>query len=99
MKKMLFCALCVVLGGCASGTGPSTYDELYAQALSEIKTAKRMGFIWRDTELLLERSGKAWEQGDKRRAKELAQEALEQARLSQQQARDQGNVEPVYPPN
>jgi hypothetical protein len=98
MRKMLF-ALCVVLGGCASGTVPLTYDQLYAQALSDIKTAKRMGFIWRDTELLLEQSGKAWEQGDKRRAKALVQEALEQARLSQQQARDQANVEPVYPPN
>jgi hypothetical protein len=67
--------------------------------LSEIKTAKRMGFIWRDTELLLEQSTKAWEHGDKKRATELAHEALEQAKLSQQQAREQGNVEPVYPPN
>ncbi|MDX1488193.1 MAG: hypothetical protein R3268_08340 [Acidiferrobacterales bacterium] len=99
MTRILFLALCAVLVGCASGAGPSTYDQLYAQAQSEVKTAKRMGFIWRDTELLLEQSGKAWEQGDKRRAKQLAQEALEQARLAQQQARDQANVAPVYPPN
>ncbi len=96
---MLLFALCVVLAGCASSSGPSTYDQLRAQALSEIKTAKRMGFIWRDTELLLEQSGKAWEQGDKKRAKELVQDALEQARLAQQQAREQANVAPVYPPD
>ncbi len=99
MRWILFCALCLVVSGCASRPGSATYEQLHAQALSEIKTAKRMGFIWRDTELLLEQAAKAWEQGEKKRAKELAQEALEQARLSQQQARQQTNASPAYPPN
>ena len=98
MRRAVFYFLCILLGGCASGgTGPSTYDELYAHGRSEIKTAKRMGFIWLDTERLLEQSGKAWERGDKKKAKQLAQEALEQAKLAQQQARAQTNVEPTSP--
>lgn len=99
MRKLLLCGLVVMLGGCASGgKGPSSYDEMYGQAQSAIALAKRMGFLWRDTELLLQESARASERGDKKTAKRLAHEALEQAQLAQQQAREQADPKVQYPP-
>ncbi|MBW8054136.1 MAG: hypothetical protein V3V64_08985 [Acidiferrobacterales bacterium] len=97
-KPIIVAALAVTLGGCASaGKGPSSYDLLYSQAQDEIRVAMQMGFLWSDTENLLLQSKQAQARGDKKRAKALAEQALKQAQLAQQQAREQANPEVVYP--
>ncbi len=97
-KPIIVAALAVTLGGCASaGKGPSSYDLLYSQAQDEIRVAMQMGFLWSDTENLLRQSKQAQARGDKKRAKALAEQALKQAQLAQQQAREQANPEVVYP--
>ncbi len=97
-KPIIVAALAVTLGGCASaGKGPSSYDLLYSQAQDEIRVAMQMGFLWSDTENLLLQSKQAQARGDKKRAKALAEQALKQAQLAQQQAREQANPEAVYP--
>lgn len=98
-KAILVTALALILGGCASaGKRPTSYEELYAQAENEIRIAKQTGFLWRDTQKFLRQSKVAHEQGDKDTAMKLAKKALEQAKLAQQQARDQANPKIVYPP-
>lgn len=97
-KPIIVAALAVTLGGCASaGKGPSSYDLLYSQVQDEIRVAMQMGFLWSDTENLLLQSKQAQARGDKKRAKALAEQALKQAQLAQQQAREQANPEVVYP--
>jgi pyrimidine deaminase RibD-like protein len=97
-KPIIVAALAVTLGGCASaGKGPSSYDLLYSQTQDEIRVAMQMGFLWSDTENLLLQSKQAQARGDKKRAKALAEQALKQAQLAQQQAREQANPEVVYP--
>ncbi len=97
-KPIIVAALAVTLGGCASaGKGPSSYDLLYSQVQDEIRVAMQMGFLWSDTENLLLQSKQAQARGDKKRAKALAEQALKQAQLAQQQAREQANPEAVYP--
>ena len=97
-KPIIVAALAVTLGGCASaGKGPSSYDLLYSQAQDEIRVAMQMGFLWSDTENLLQQSKQAQARGDKKQAKALAEQALKQAQLAQQQAREQANPEVVYP--
>jgi hypothetical protein len=97
-KPIIVAALAVTLGGCASaGKGPSSYDLLYSQAQDEIRVAMQMGFLWSDTENLLLQSKQAQARGEKKRAKALAEQALKQAQLAQQQAREQANPEAVYP--
>ena len=98
--KLLVYALLFALAGCASdGKGPSSYDALYEQARSATTLAKRMGFLWSDTERLLQESARASYRGDKKTAKRLAKEALEQAELAQQQARQQADPQVRYPPD
>lgn len=97
-KPIIVAALAVALGGCASaGKGPSSYDLLYSQAQDEIRVTKQMGFLWSNTENLLQQSKQAQTRGDKKQAKALAEQALKQAQLAQQQAREQANPEVVYP--
>ena len=96
--RLLVCALLLMLGGCASNDkGPSSYDELYGHAQSATALAKRMGFLWSDTERLLQESARASYRGDKKTAKRLAREALEQAQLAQQQAQQQADPQVRYP--
>lgn len=81
------------------------YNQLAAQAENEIKLADKTGFLWRDTEKFMEQSkaakaaaDKARQSGDSAAAKKefdqamkLAKEALTQAKLAEQQAKDQAN--------
>ncbi len=92
--------LMLVLAACSSaGKRSSTFDKLYAQAENEIKLAKQMGFLWRDTQAFLRQGKLAQEAGKKKLAMELVQEALDQAMLAQQQARQQTDPDIFYPPN
>lgn len=101
MKRHIVVVMLIfVMVGCSSaGKRSSSFDNLYAQAENEIKLAKQMGFLWRDTQAFLRQSKVAHEAGKKKLAMELAQEALDQARLAQQQAKDQTDPDIFYPPN
>ncbi len=101
MKRLSFVVmLTLVIAGCSSaGKRPGTFENLYVQAENEIKLAKQMGFLWRDTQAFLRQSKLAREAGKKTLAMELVQEALDQAKLAQQQAREQTDPDIVYPPN
>lgn len=81
------------------------YNQLVAQAKNEIKLADKTGFLWSNTEQYLKFSekskdaaDKAMKDGDSATAKKefneamnLAQQALKDAQLAQQQARDNAN--------
>jgi hypothetical protein len=81
------------------------YNQLVAQAENEIKLADKAGFLWRDTEKTLKDSkeakinaDKARKEGDKTMADaamanavKLANKAIKEAQLAQQQARDNAN--------
>ena len=101
MKRLpLVVMLTLVIAGCSSaGKRFGAFDNLYAQAENEIKLAKQMGFLWRDTQAFLRQSRLAHEAGKKTLAMELVKEALDQAKLAQQQARDQNDPDIFYPPN
>ncbi len=94
--------------GCAWWRGDTAkndeYNLLIAQAENEIKLADKTGFLWRDTEKFLKESKEAKEAADKAvdratrlnefdKAMKLAKKALQQAKLVQQQAKD--NAKPV----
>ncbi len=104
-QTLMVCTLVVALGGCASIVRNDEYNKLAAQAESEIKLADKTGFLWRDTEKFLKDSKeakaaaeKAEKDGDRAtahkefdKAMKLAQKALKEAQLAQQQARDNAN--------
>jgi biopolymer transport protein ExbB/TolQ len=93
---LLIVFVALLLSACAS-QGSASYPVLYAQARSEIKIAKEMGFLWRDTEVLLAASQDAYAKRDKKKAMQLVREAIAQARLAQEQAREQANPQVSYP--
>ena len=98
MKRLSFViVLTLLIAGCATGRS-STFDNLYVQAENEIRLAKQMGFLWRDTQAFLRQSKLAYEAGEKKLAMELVKEALDQARLAQLQARQQTDPDIFYPP-
>ncbi len=98
-KAILVTILAVALAGCAAaGRGKLSYEELYAEAENEIKIAQQMGYLWRDTKKILGQSKQAHEKGEKDKAMKLVNQALDQAKLAQQQAKDQANPEVFYPP-
>ncbi|MBI3778629.1 MAG: hypothetical protein HY274_06915 [Gammaproteobacteria bacterium] len=106
-QTLMVCTLVVALGGCASIVRNDEYNTLAAQAENEIKLADKTGFLWRDTEKFLKDSKeakaaaeKAEKGGDRvaaqaefNKAMKLAQTALKEAQMAQQQARD--NAKPV----
>ena len=98
-KTIVIAVLAMAVGGCGTaGKNKTSYEELFAQAQSEVRIAQQMGFLWRDTKKILAQSRHAHEQGDKDRAMRLAKEALRQAQLAQEQAKSQANPQIVYPP-
>lgn len=100
MKKTLFIAtLALGLAGCGGGqwaAGDKEYDDLVAKANTEIKLADQTGFSWRDTDEFMKDADKAMQAGNRGKAIELVKKATRQARLAQQQAKDNANARPVY---
>ncbi len=103
MKNMLVvCTLATALVGCASVVNNDEYNQLAGRAENEIKLADKAGFLWTDTEKLMKESkeakvsaDQALDAGNKAKAKsefdiamKLANKALKEAQLAQQQARD-----------
>ncbi|MEW6329915.1 MAG: hypothetical protein AB1560_00505 [Pseudomonadota bacterium] len=103
MKQTLVLgAITLVLAGCAGGIDQSEYNKLVAEAENEIKLAGKTGFQWNNTEKFLTESKEAMEAAkaagdsatrDKEfdQAMKLAKKALSEAKLAQQQAKDNAN--------
>jgi hypothetical protein len=102
--------LTVTLAGCASVINDDEYNNLRSQAENEIKLADKTGFIWLNTEKFLTESRAAKAAADKaekegnrtvaeqefKKAMSNAKKALEEARLAQQQAKDNANPETIF---
>jgi hypothetical protein len=99
MRTLLVVALASVLGACAgtTTTPDDEFSQLAAQIEREIRAAEQTGFLWRDTERLLRDARSAQKEGRHDDARKLANRALKQAQLAQQQARAGANAGPRYP--
>lgn len=99
-KTLLMTAVAFTLAACAGGEKAAMankeYTDLVAKAKAEIKLADQAGHTWRDTEKFLKEADEAMKAGDHDKAMKLAKKALKQAQLSQQQAKDNANVKPVF---
>jgi hypothetical protein len=103
MKQTLVLgAIALVLASCAGGIDQSEYNQLVAEAENEIKLAGKTGFQWTNTEKFLTESKEAMAAAnaasdsatrDKEfdKAMKLAKKALSEAKLAQQQAKDNAN--------
>lgn len=89
----------ITAAGCAPTrtTSDDEFRRLATQVESEIRLAEKAGFLWRDTERLLQDARAAQQAGRAEDATRLANAALKQAQLAQQQARDNANAGPIFP--
>ncbi|MEE8387999.1 MAG: hypothetical protein V3R65_05435 [Acidiferrobacterales bacterium] len=98
MKKIIISSALALaisgLVGCASG--PS-FKEVVADAEKEMKVAKKMNYLWRDTGKFLKQAKKAKANGDSKKAMKLAKKALSQAKMAQTQAKAEANPKVVFP--
>lgn len=94
-RAIVIAAAALLVGGCAGMGGPS-FEEVVAQAEKEIKVAKSMKYLWRDTEKFLKKAKAAKKKGDDEKAMKLAKKALFQAKQAQIQAKENMNAGPVY---
>lgn len=98
MKKIIISSALAVaisgLVGCASG--PS-FKDVAADAQKEMKVAKKMDYLWRDTGKFLKKAKKAKADGNSKKAIKLAKKALGQAKMAQAQAKAEANPRIIYP--
>lgn len=106
-SKIILCAaLTLGIAGCAT-VDKKEYDQLAKQAEDEVKIANKTGFLWKDTEKVLKESKEAMaaaeaasdrttRQTNFDKAMKLAKRALQEAKLAQQQAKDNANAKPDY---
>ncbi len=92
-------------GGSTSTASNEAYAALVTQTENEIKLASKTGFLWLNTENILKDAQAAKDNADKARqagdhamadsemskATKLANKALKEAQLAQQQAKDNAN--------
>ena len=101
-QTLILCAITLALVGCAGGIDQNEYNQLVAQAENEIKLANQTGFLWNNTEKFLTESkeamaaataasDKATREKEYDKAMKLAKKALSEAKLAQQQAKDNAN--------
>ncbi len=99
---LLLGAISLAIVGCASSYNQKEYNDLAAQAENELKLAGKTGFQWSNTEKFLKESKEAMaaasSAGDRAtrekefdKAMKLAKKALQEAKLAQQQAKDNAN--------
>jgi outer membrane murein-binding lipoprotein Lpp len=105
---LLLGAISLAIVGCASGFNQKEYNDLATQAENEIKLAGKSGFLWANTEKFLKESKEAMatatKAGDRAtrrkefdKAMKLAKQALQEAKLSQQQAKDNASPNTKIP--
>ncbi|HEY5682737.1 MAG TPA: hypothetical protein VIR61_03590 [Sulfuricaulis sp.] len=105
---LLLGAISLAIVGCASSVNEKEYNDLATQAENEITLAKKSGFLWLHTEKFLKESKEAMaaatsasdratrgKEYDK--AMKLAKKALQEAKLAQQQAKDNANPDTKIP--
>jgi hypothetical protein len=105
MKQILvMVAAATMLVACAApekhraiASANDEFARLAAEVEREIRATDKTGFLWRDTEQILRDARAAQAEGRYAEAKELANRALRQAQLAQQQARENANAGPTYP--
>lgn len=101
-QTLILCAITLALVGCASSVNKAEYNQLAEQAENEIKLANKTGFAWSNTEKFLKESreamdaalaatDKATRESEYSKAMKLAKKALQEAKLAQQQAKDNAN--------
>jgi len=98
MKKIIISSVLAIavsgLVGCASG--PS-FKDVSAESKKEMKVAKKMDYLWRDTGKFLKKAKKANSDGNSKKAMKLAKKALSQAKMAQTQAKTEANPRVIYP--
>ena len=98
-RTLMLCALTLAFVGCASTINKDEYNKLAEQAENEIKLANKTGFLWLNTEKTMKESREAMDaaiaasdsatgENEYNKAMKLAKKALQEAKLAQQQARD-----------
>lgn len=101
-QTLIMCAITIALVGCSSSINRAEYNQLAEQAENEIKLANKTGFAWTNTEKFLEESkaamnaalaasDNATRDSEYNKAMKLAKKALQEAKLAQQQAKDNAN--------
>ena len=101
-QTLILCAITLALVGCASGIDQNEYNQLATEAENEIKLASKTGFLWNNTEKFLTESkeamaaanaasDKAAREKEYDKAMKLAKKALSEAKMAQQQAKDNAN--------
>ena len=96
---LVLCAITLAFVGCASTINKEEYSKLAEQTENEIKLANKTGFLWLNTEKTLSESREAMDaamaasdratrESEYSKAMKLAKKALQEAKLAQQQARD-----------
>ena len=99
---LILCAFTLAFVGCANTVNKAEYNQLAEQAENEIKLANKTGFLWSNTEKFLKESKEAMDaataandrvtrQSEYDKAMKLAKKALTEAKLAQQQAKDNAN--------
>ena len=96
MKKYLITAfLALFLAACAGTTAkegdaaPDQVSTAISEAEAAAEKADSVGFLWRDTEAMIEEAKKAAEAENYDKALKLAEEARRQSELAYQQYLDQ----------
>jgi hypothetical protein len=99
LRIALLVALAFLIGACArpASTPDDEFSRFAARVESEIRIAEKAGFLWRDTDKLMQDARAAQREGRYDDAMKLANQALRQAQLAQQQARKNANAGPAYP--
>lgn len=97
MKKLLFTAvISLALAGCASYRAVVEYNDLAAEAASEISLAKKSGFLWSNTEKFVKQAEEAKNAGNIDDAIKSLKKAIREAKLAQAQAKEQANAKAPF---
>ena len=96
-KTIVFSAiLALTLSACASMQNTQELDDTIAQAEKEMAAAKKMNYLWNNTDKFLDEAKKLKADGDIEGATKSAKKALTEAKLAQKQAQDQAKAKPHY---
>ncbi|MEK6550733.1 MAG: hypothetical protein AAB329_05940 [Pseudomonadota bacterium] len=97
MKKLLFIAvISLTLTACASYRAVVEYNNLAAEAASEISLAKKTGFLWSNTENFVKKAEEDKNAGNIDDAIKGLKKAIREAKLAQAQAKEQANAKAPY---
>lgn len=99
-KTVLLVSLALAAGGCATHVapkGPSVADTIAAAKQAVARAHKEHVDLWVNTAKYVKKAEKLNREGKSAKALKLAQTALEQVKLAEEQAQSQIDAKPVYP--